>query len=95
MMEHGLLELDIAKKAFERKKKNQGNQKLGTPVKQTKESTGKTIKSDKNNSTSKLEKKTGPVNGNEKSSKAKRARDPELDSDDDFLVKPKKSKSSS
>ena len=88
-MEHGLLELDVAKKAFERKKKNQGNQKLGTPVKQTKESTGKTIKSDKNNSTSKPEKKTGSVNGSNKpllNLKRKYGHD----SDDDLILKPKK-----
>ena len=90
MMEHGLLEPDIAKQAFERKKKNQGNQKLGTPVKET-----KTVKSEKSNSTVKSEKKTVSANGTEKSSKSKRSRDSETDSDDDFLVKPKKSKSSS
>lgn len=89
-MEHGLLDPDVAKKAFERKKKNQGNQKLGTPVKRT-----KTVKPEASNLTVRPEKKTVPANGNEKSSKSKRAQDSESDSDDDFLVKPKKSKPTS
>lgn len=104
MMEHGLLEPDAAKKAFERKKKNQVSQKLGSPVKQSRDvsvncekklSTNTTAKSEKKSSTVKSEKKSSTVNGDSKSSKAKRIRDSDEDEDDDFILKPKKKSKSS
>lgn len=90
MMEHGLLKLDAAKKAFERKKKNQLSQKMGSPVKPSKNVVVKSEKTSSKIVTVKSEKKSSTSNGDNKShSKVKRKLESD-DDDDDFIVKPKK-----
>lgn len=96
MMEHGLLAPDAAKKALERKKRNQLNQKMGSPVK-----TFKGVMSKSENVISKKivwtsEKKSSTSNGDTKQSlKVKRKFDLGGDSDDDLILKPKKKLSTS
>ncbi|KAG6772679.1 hypothetical protein POTOM_024097 [Populus tomentosa] len=80
MMEHGLLSLERAKKAHERKQRKQKMQRLGTPIKSTTPSTSKPKSSQKQQQVS----KNGDL-------KAKRKISIDSD-DDDFILSHKRSK---
>lgn len=88
MMEHGLLALDTAKRAFERKKKNHLSQKMGSPSKSAKDVVVKSEKTSFKHVSVKSENKKSNSNGSNSFSKAKRKLD--SDDDDDFILKPKK-----
>ncbi|KAL3586913.1 hypothetical protein D5086_013780 [Populus alba] len=79
MMEHGLLSLERAKKAHERKQRKQKMQRLGTPIKSTTPSTSKPKSSQKQQQVS----KNGDL-------KAKRKISIDSD-DDDFILSHKRS----
>jgi hypothetical protein len=77
LMEHGLLSPERAKKAYEKKQKRQQQIRLGTPIKPT-------VRKDKLGSS-----KTKQVTSSSMDSKAKKRVDY---SDDDFIVKMKRTK---
>ncbi|KAH7433330.1 hypothetical protein KP509_07G064100 [Ceratopteris richardii] len=88
MMEHGLLSPEAAKKALERKKKIQLNQKLGIPIKSSsKGSATKTEKISLKPTVITPDRKIFISNGD---SKVKRKLSMDSDSDDDKPLRPKK-----
>ncbi|KAI5073156.1 hypothetical protein GOP47_0011169 [Adiantum capillus-veneris] len=92
MMEHGLLPSEAAKKALERKKKSQLNQKLGLPAKASKAVTFKSERVVTKGMVITPERKVFSSNGGSKLlSNVKRKLDMASDSDDDDKpLKPKK-----
>lgn len=79
MMEHGLLPLEKAKKAYEKKQRRQKELRMGTPIKSVKPP-GKPESSQRQQQASK--------NGNLKAKK----KILESDDDDDFILSPKRRK---
>ncbi|KAK1264559.1 hypothetical protein QJS04_geneDACA015654 [Acorus gramineus] len=93
MMEHGLLSLERSKKVYEKKQRWQQQLRLGTPIKPTKPTKQESLRSPKQErtqSSQKPQQASSSRNGDLKPKK--RITYSDDDDDEDFMIKPKRSK---
>ncbi|KAK1311624.1 hypothetical protein QJS10_CPA07g00833 [Acorus calamus] len=93
MMEHGLLSPERSKKVYEKKQRRQQQLRLGTPIKPTKPTKQESLRSPKQERTQSSQKPqhaSSSKNGDLKLKK--RITYSDNDDDEDFMIKPKRSK---